>query len=357
MRALIRWRYARLLAALTVDLFWVGGPGGAPPVPQHTSFQEAFAAAVEAQERNSASLLSQPGVVGTAVALAPNGQPVVKVYLSAMGAAAIPASFGSVGVVTEVTGEIVSLDQLPMTGHGTAEASSAGIDPRGRFARPVPIGVSSGQASVTAGTIGARVTDGSDVFALSNNHVFAARNDARIGDHILQPGVADGGRDPTHAIGSLADFEPIRFCDPFPTCPDNRIDAAIAATSKDHLGSSTPDNGYGSPRSEPLSARLGLQVQKYGRTTVLTTGRVSGVNAILNVNYGNGVARFVDQIVIGSGTFSSGGDSGSLVVTKSDRDADDRRPVGLLFAGSNTTSIVNPIDLVLERFAVTVDGS
>ena len=35
----------------------------------------------------------------------------------------------------------------------------------------------------------------------------------------------------------------------------------------------------------------------------------------------------------------------------------DRRPVGLLFAGSNTHTIANPIDLVLERFDVQIEGS
>jgi hypothetical protein len=37
--------------------------------------------------------------------------------------------------------------------------------------------------------------------------------------------------------------------------------------------------------------------------------------------------------------------------------SNDRRPVGLLFAGSNTNTIANPIDLVLDRFKVQIDGS
>ena len=35
----------------------------------------------------------------------------------------------------------------------------------------------------------------------------------------------------------------------------------------------------------------------------------------------------------------------------------DRRPVGLLFAGSNTNTIANPIDLVLDHFGVKIDGN
>ena len=57
----------------------------------------------------------------------------------------------------------------------------------------MPIGVSSGLADFATGTLGARVTDGTNVYALSNNHVFAGVNTASIGDAITQPGVEDGG--------------------------------------------------------------------------------------------------------------------------------------------------------------------
>jgi hypothetical protein len=63
------------------------------------------------------------------------------------------------------------------------------------------------------------------------------------------------------------------------------------------------------------------------------------------------LARFVDQIAITDGTFSAGGDSGSLIVTADDK----KNPVGLLFAGSDMHTIANPIGLVLDRFNVTID--
>ena len=75
-------------------------------------------------------------------------------------------------------------------------------------------------------------------------------------------------------------------------------------TSVENLGTSTPENGYGEPRSKPLAASLSQKVQKYGRTTGLTTGTVTGINATVNVNYNNGTARFVDQILITDGSFS-----------------------------------------------------
>ena len=62
------------------------------------------------------------------------------------------------------------------------------------------------------------------------------------------------------------------------------------------------------------------------------------------------------QIVITPGTFSAGGDSGSLIVVNSVGSGSDRRPVGLLFAGSSSYTIANPIDAVLTEFRVTIDG-
>jgi hypothetical protein len=228
------------------------------------------------------------------------------------------------------------------------------VDPKAGFPRPVPIGVSTGHPDVTAGTIGARVTDGSRTFALSNNHVFANNNGARRGDNLLQPGVADGGRNPADALATLYDFEPIQFCGGL-SCPMNKIDAAVALTTPDDVGTTTPEEGYGAPKPETMGATLGMRVQKYGRTTGHTFGRVTGINAIIDVDYRTGSARFEGQIIITDGSFSTGGDSGSLVVSKGFF-AGDRRPVGLLFAGSSTNTIANPIDLVLDRFGVRIDG-
>ncbi len=358
---LFRSPMGRLVLALTAEMVWLG-PHGPVPLPPGQTLD--LSAAFDAQARHTAHLFRLDGVVGTAVGIRADGLPVVKVYVAHGGVQGIPASFAGVPVDVEVTGEVHALGQVPDTRDCPGEgcdvaldaAEDATIDPRGRFPRPVPIGVSTGQPDVTAGTIGARATNGTKLYALSNNHVYAASNRARIGDHVLQPGVADGGTDPASAIGALADFEPIRFCTSFPrTCPENRIDAAIATTSSDDLGTSTPENGYGAPRSTTAKAELNLPVQKYGRTTGWTKGKITGLNATIDVNYRGGVARFVGQIVVGGGGFSTGGDSGSLIVTDQGGNRD-RRPVALLFAGSNTTTIANPIDLVLDRFDITIDG-
>lgn len=329
-----------LLAALLGDLLLYAGSG------PYDYTGASFEAALALQENVTDEWMSREGVVGTAIGVDGRGHAVLKVYLTEVGIATFPRFMAGVEVVPEVTGRFTALP---------AEADDEAVDPKRGFPRPVPIGVSAGHGTVTAGTIGARVTDGARVFALSNNHVFAANNGGRQGDNLLQPGVVDGGKDPDDAFGTLHDYEPIRFCGSL-GCELNSIDAAIALSSPAQLGNATPDGGYGSPRGWTEEADLGMSVQKYGRTTGHTVGRISGINATIDVNYRVGRARFEGQIVISGNGFSAGGDSGSLIVTKGLLLAD-RRPVGLLFAGTGTTTIANPIGLVLDRFGVAIDGN
>jgi hypothetical protein len=143
---------------------------------------------------------------------------------------------------------------------------------------------------------------------------------------------------------------------------DNTIDAAIALSSTDNLSNATPSDGYGKPKQailDPMSALLAKTVQKYGRSTGLTKGVVTGINATVNVTYGSGkVALFVEQIIIEKtkGPFLKSGDSGSLAVIRGGEH--DRKPVGLIFAGTSGggLAVANPIDAVLTRFNVTIDG-
>ena len=339
MKRLLRSRIG-LLLALAADLLLFAGSHG----PWDYS-SASFAAAVSLQEQVTDDWLSRQGVVGTAIGVDGSGHAVLKVYLSTPGIAAFPQFVSGVEVIPEVTGRFTALPA----------GDEAAVDPTRSFARPVPIGVSSGHGQVTAGTLGARVTGSGQTFALSNNHVYAANNVGQPGDNLLQPGVVDGGRDPDDIIGTLHDYEPIHFCRAL-ICEPNRIDAAIALTTAEDVSSETPEGGYGTPRSGPVDAKLGQSVQKYGRTTGYTVGQISGINATIDVGYSTGTARFTDQIVITGNGFSAGGDSGSLIVTKGTL-LGDRRPVGLLFAGTATTTLANPIGLVLDRFDITIDGN
>lgn len=315
--------------------------------------------AATVQDRHTDSLLGKPGVAGTAVGQTDQGKVAIKVYAVRGGVSGIPGRLEDVPVDVEVTGRIVALHHRADHGGGPPDPGGGGggdtssLSPTDRWPRPVPIGISTGNAGeCSAGTIGARVSGPSGTYALSNNHVYALENEAPIGSDVLQPGRYDTGcaTDPADVLGQLSDYEPLRF-----DGSDNTIDAAIAATSTASLGTSTPPGGYGTPSSSTVPASINLDVQKYGRTSALTRGTVTGVNATVNVGYGSGTARFTDQIFIQSRKpFIKAGDSGSLAVTQAGS-----QPVGLLFAGDATGkfAVANEIDRVLTRFGVGIDGS
>lgn len=318
----------------------------------HASFAASrasdVAAAIAAQERHNAALLSIPGVVGTAVGLLPNGSAAIRVYTTRGDLPGLPPAVDGIPLDIRATGLIMALS-----------------DPTKR-ARPAPMGFSIGHPSVTAGTIGARVVDGAGfVYVLSNNHVLANSNGASIGDAEYQPGVYDGGTS-ADQIATLSAFRPIDF-----SGAANPFDAAIARSNTTDLANYTPlDDGYGTPSGQIFgdansdgvfdnkSALLGVPVQKYGRTTKLTHDFIDGINGTVNVCYEVFIslcvkaAYFTDQLIIQSSSFSGGGDSGSLIVT----DDATKNPVALLFAGSSSQTIANRIDLVLNYFHVRIDA-
>jgi hypothetical protein len=321
------------------------GPSIAPPVLLSPDWLKALAI----QRRHTDALLSIPGVVGTAIGRQSDGRPGMLLLVERAGIPGLPHLLDGVPVAERVTGRLMAFN-----------------DPTHRQ-RPAPLG-SVGHPAITAGTIGARVRDAlGRVYILSNNHVLANSNGATIGDPEYQPGPFDGGTS-ADQIATLIDFQTISFA----ANGSNTIDAAIALSSTDMLDNAVPsDDGYGMPSSQiygdadgdgfidDRNALLGLNVQKYGRTTRLTHGQITGVNATVTICYAvsgftcTKTARFVDQLIIAPGTFSGGGDSGSLIVT----DDPNANPVALLFAGSSSVTIGNRIDLVLNRFGVTIDGS
>ncbi len=313
--------------------------------PQHPE----FLAVKQVQEQHTATLMAMPGVVATAVGLNDQNQVAVKVFVVDTNVAGIPATLDGKPVHVVVTGLIRALRSAKL------KKPKNRVDRTTRFERPVPIGISTGHPDITAGTIACRVTDGENVYVVSNNQVFANENRATNTDPVLQPGVFDGGKVISDVIGQLSFFVPIVF----EQTAANKVDAAIALTDKEKVTSFTPVDGYGSPKSQTIEPYLGMLVKKYGRTTGLTKGKIEALNATVDVQYDAGVARFVNQIIIMPGNFSAPGDSGSLIVrdVRGRRATGDLRPVGLLFAGNSIVTIANQIDDVLDAFGVTIDGS
>jgi hypothetical protein len=347
--------FIRLLVLLVTTSIFASSLANAQGAPAGLgSFQQAR----EVHQRRSQGLFKNPRVVATGVGISGAGKPVIKVYIESGSAADIPAQVDGIPVEVSVSGRIVASRGVCNNDNADPVAcrpdeprappgSSSATD---RYPRPVPIGVSTGHTNITAGTIGCSVKVGCHKYALSNNHVFADEGAAVLGDDILQPGPYDGGTAPADVIGTLYDFEPIIFS----TAASNTMDAALIATNSSTVGVATLGDGYGLPRTSPIDAVPGMDVMKYGRTTGFTSGTVDAVDALVNVGYDSGIARFIGQIIIRPGSFSAAGDSGSLIVV--DGESDDRRPVGLLFAGSNTFTVANPIAPILLRFGASIEG-
>jgi len=244
---------------------------------------------------------------------------------------------------------------------------------RTKKVRPAPGGISIGHKDITAGTLGCLVQKDGEIFILSNNHVLANSNEAQKGDPILQPGPHDGGKFPDDQIATLHDFVPIHYIGAPSECSlakliqlllnllsglfsrktrfeivqvdgvENFVDAAIAkpmikTAVKDDILEIGSVSGVG-------EAVLGMPLQKSGRTTGLTKGEILQTDVTVNVQYGVGkVAMFTDQLM--AGAMSQGGDSGSAVLDQK------RHLVGLLFAGSDNSTIINRIDHVFSALGI-----
>jgi hypothetical protein len=252
------------------------------------------------------------------------------------------------GPVVDVrrTGRIRALAPAGRTGPRPPVVTALALGETGRV-RPLRPGVSIAHVDVTAGTLGAFVLVDGALHALSNYHVLAGSPRARMGDVVVQPGPADGGRAPADRVGALAGAVPLA------RGRTATVDAAIALLDDPEVDLDYPVGRI----TETSVAYGGESVGKIGRTTAVTAGRVTAIELDdVVVGYGDelGALRFDDQIEVestGAGPFSRGGDSGSLVYRA------DGVALGLLFAGSETggdngtgLTYVNPIDTVLAAF-------
>lgn len=227
-------------------------------------------------------------------------------------------------------------------------------------ALPISLGTSGGNVhnitrrACCSGTLGALVEDTSHTqFILSNNHVLADTDTATPGDDISQPGLVDVGCLPTAANShTVAHFSTTKLLG------TANIDAALAQVVSGAVKTTGDILDIGVPSSTEASPAVGDGVAKSGRTTGLTCATISSIstNAIIQYQRRCGQGRrfrilYLNQVVVNGSAFSAAGDSGSLIVT-----TDQARPVALLFAGSSTTTIANPISDVTEAFLVTIVG-
>jgi hypothetical protein len=219
--------------------------------------------------------------------------------------------------------------------------------------RNTKFGVSGGnvndisRAFCCSGTLGALVSAGRTQYILSNNHVLGRQDQATPGEDISQPGLIDTSCRPTTIVADFTVAAPL----------GSNVDAALAELRSGQMDSTGEIEDIGVPSSTITTATVGMSVAKSGRTTGFTTGTIGSVNTSVTVQYqtscGSGRKFFLsytNQVVIDSSTFSAGGDSGSLIVTNDTSHS----PVALLFAGSSTTTIANPIGEVLTKLGTAL---
>ena len=291
--------------------------------------------AIDAQEAISPLLLSRRDVIGTSAGLDAAGKGVVRVYVDHAGVSGLPDRVNGMRVVKVVTGRFHSWSLL------------------GKY-RPLRIGVSLGNPNGLPGTIGCIVERKGRQYVLSANHVLARQNQADLGETVIQPSLPDADSrrrataPPAATVGRLAEFQRVYFDGKTP----NFMDAAIAelVLPPNQVRCTTPAGFYGAPSGDPVAATLGMKIMKLGRTTELTHGVITAVNAKIEVDFPSGTALLVGQLET-SGRFGDLGDSGSLVLT----DDGHKSPVGMVIGGDDKGSaIVTPIGRILSRFDVRI---
>ena len=311
------------------------------------------------QNLHTARLMAQKDVIGTATTLTENGKPAIMILVTttdAMGK--LPREIDGVPVRPLLTDKIVAMGK-PVPGPSHQEKQDA----------PIQLGTSGGwrddlaNGYCCAGTLGSLIQVGGSKRILSNYHVFEADivpggngKVATTGDYIIQPGLIDVGCDADAAqnVATLVVTSSL---------PDNNVDCSSANIITGMVDPTGAILEIGTLSAATVDAYIGQVVKKSGRMTGLTRSSISGLNGTVSIAYEDECAgssaftvTFTGQIIISNraSKFLAGGDSGSLLVEDTSTDPS---AIGLLYAGSRSTAIANPIDEVLGFFGATMVGN
>jgi hypothetical protein len=363
-------QFLRALAALSAGVlsgFVSLTAFAAPPAGVLDDTHASVRAVMAVQQDVTADWMRQPEILGTAVGIDDSGNTSLLVYVDQESSKAgeavrnLPRDIRGVAVQVQLTDKFRAVAQ-----------SSAGVDAVNHKAKQVPpiqLGTSGGwrydlaNGFCCGGTLGSLVSIGGVKHILSNYHVFEAdivsggnSRVAQTGDPVIQPGLIDVNCNAATAqnVATLVKKSSL---------PGSNVDCSVAQITPGMVNSSGAILEIGTISSQTIAASLNQLVKKSGRTTGLTHSRVTGLNATISVSYENECAggtaftkTFTGQIVvrnIGS-LFLNSGDSGSLMVQDVTTNP---RAIGLLFAGSSTTAIANPIGQVLSFLGATMVGT
>jgi hypothetical protein len=348
------------VAMLALSLgFWGCSQNSSSPVSSDegllTATNPMVVAVMDVQNRHTQKLMADPEVIGTATGLDDNGKPAVMMLVTSQRAFdAAPKTLEGVPVKVVLTDKVIAM---------------AGVSHKTKQTPPIQLGTSGGWAKDLAngyccgGTLGSLINVGGQLRILSNYHVFeadivAGGNSvvATTGDNIIQPGLIDVNcsASSAQAVATLVKTSSL---------PNNNVDCSSATIKSGMVATTGSILEIGVLKSATLAASVNLKVKKSGRTTGLTRSTVSGLNGTISVQYENecagGVAftkTFTGQILIKNtgSKFLGSGDSGSLMVEDVTTTP---RAVGLLFAGSTSIAVANPINSVLTFLGATMVGN
>ena len=328
---------------------------------------------IEVQEAVTPDLMAMEDVLGTAVGQDADGEITLIVYVNLEGknpakaAREIPGNLRGARVTVEVTEPFRAMQGKG--GGNNKPDGGGGVSHTAKQTPPIQLGTSGSwrydlaNGYCCGGTLGALVHIGNTQYILSNYHVFwgdivAGGNNlvATAGDPVIQPGLIDVNCAANNAqnVATLSNAGSL---------PGSNVDAGIAQVVSGMVRTDGAILEIGTISASTVAASLNQAVKKSGRTTGLTRSKITGLNATVSVAYDNECAggpaftkRFTGQIVISNkgNRFLNSGDSGSLMVEDVTTNP---RAVGLLFAGSSTSAIANPIGQVLTFFKASMVGN
>lgn len=242
-----------------------------------------------------------------------------------------PDTIEGVDVVYERFGEIGP--ETPVGAHPAISADT-GIGDRTQTFSPIPGGVSIGHHQVSAGSSGFILTDGTNRYLASNNHVLANVNDGSHGDPVYQPGaIHDGSK-----VGHLDDYVPVQ--------DGVTVDLAWAKIGE-QTGITNDILGVGGPYGDVHEPKTGETLVSSGITSGVSSAPVKSVNTTVNVRFGeNNTITLEDQII--TGDMSGPGDSGSPVLHEG-------HPAGMIFAGSDSVTVISPASNIEEASGMEIE--
>ncbi|MCD3217577.1 hypothetical protein G8S55_09995 [Clostridium botulinum C] len=241
--------------------------------------------------------------------------------------------------------ELKPFDQIPKYYKGiytdVYESGAFYVQSLTEKVRPTLCGYSiSNEQFSRTGTLGCLVTDGKYNYILGNNHILASSNKAKIGSSILQPSKGDGGVVDLSTVATLSKYIPLDF-----QGKNNLVDSAIARVTSTSIAN--PNIALVGPLKGVKDASISQPVMKVGRTSALTQGKISQMNAVTLLKVSSTMKYIlINQII--TDRMSDEGDSGAILLDSK------HFALGQLVGASSKKSIFTPIKTVLSSLNVSL---